>query len=112
VLTTHSSQILVGRVAILFVIVDLDLVVDATALTLTAAKRHVVLDPTVDLARGPPPRCAPSICGYEGRGQRWGQRLRIASLPSRSTMLVNVNAYDHVRLVLNRELRCQRGFDL
>jgi hypothetical protein len=42
-------------------IVDLDLVVDAKALTLTAAKRHVNVAATVDLARRPAPRCEPSI---------------------------------------------------
>jgi hypothetical protein len=45
-----------------FVIFDVDLVVDAKALTLTAAKRHVVLDPTVAVARGPRHRAASRRC--------------------------------------------------
>jgi hypothetical protein len=57
----------------LSVIVDVDLVVDAQALTLTAAKRHVVIDSTVFVARGPDPRREPLICDDEGLGRRWGQ---------------------------------------
>jgi len=54
-------------------IVDVDLGVDAQALTLTAAKRHVVVDSTVVVARGPAARCEPSIRDDEGLGRRWGQ---------------------------------------
>jgi len=55
-----SSQVLVGGAAILVVvIVEVDLILDPKALRLTAAKRHVVLDPTLDLARGLLLRCEP-----------------------------------------------------
>ena len=57
----------------LSVIVDVDLVVDAQALTLTAAKRHVVVDSTVVVARGPAARSEPAIRDYEGLGRRRGQ---------------------------------------
>jgi len=42
------------------VIVDVDLALDAKALTLTAAKRHVDVESILDLARRPALRGAPS----------------------------------------------------
>ena len=100
---THDDSHKSSSVALpaLSVIVDVDLVVDAQALTLTAAKRHVVVDSTVVLARRPAPRCEPLIRDYEGLGRRWGQTsaYRCTAVDVKDGVKVQVDVKTRNRLV-------------
>jgi archaellum component FlaG (FlaF/FlaG flagellin family) len=87
----HKSLSVASRS--LSVIVDVGQVVDAKALTLTSAKRHVVLDPTVVVARGAGRAASRRDATTRVEVDDGVRRLRIASLPSRSTIRVKVDAH-------------------